>query len=76
MLKPNFFYRTLIRNRLDESFQIFGSNPLTCDSALFPGKISPYSNRIFPGKRRGDKALILTYLDSPMADVLQRKTGN
>ena len=28
------------------------------------------SNRIFPGKGRGDRALILTYLDSPMAQIL------
>ena len=27
------------------------------------------SNRVFPGKGRGDRYLILTYLDSPMADV-------
>ena len=38
---------------------------------MFPSKNSPNiakgNNHIFPGKRRGDKALILTYLDSPMA---------
>ena len=27
------------------------------------------SNRVFPGKGRGDRALILKYLDSPMAKV-------
>ena len=27
------------------------------------------SNRIFPGKERGKRALMLTYLDSPMAEV-------
>ena len=45
----------------------FDSNP-----ALFPGKNSPNLAKIyliFPGKERGDKALILTYLDSPMAEV-------
>ena len=43
----------------------FDSNPLICDPSLFPGKNSPniaYSNYIFPGKERGDKAFILTYL--------------
>ena len=28
------------------------------------------ANRLFPGKGRGDKALILTYLDSAMANRL------
>ena len=31
---------------------------------------SNIANRVFPGKGRGDRALILTYLDSPMAEVL------
>ena len=52
----------------------FDSNPLICDPTLFPGKNSPNiaksNNRVFPGKGRGDRALILTYLDSPMAEVL------
>ena len=51
----------------------FDFNPLICDPTLFPGKNSPNiaksNNRVFPGKGRGDRALILTYLDSPMADV-------
>ena len=50
----------------------FDSKTLTFDTALFPGKNSPNiakSNCIFPGKRRGDKTLILTYFDSPMAEV-------
>ena len=50
----------------------FGTAPLTCDPALFPGKNIPNiakSNGIFPGKGRGDKDFILTYLDSSMADV-------
>ena len=50
----------------------FGSKPLTCDTTLFPGKNSPNfanSNRVFPGKGRGDRALILTYLDSPIVEV-------
>ena len=48
------------------------SNTLICDPTLFPGKNSPNiakSNRVFPGKGKEDKALILTYLNSPMAEV-------
>ena len=51
---------------------IFDSNPLIYDPTLFPGKnrtIITSSNRVFPGKGRGDKILILTYLDGPMAEV-------
>ena len=50
----------------------FGSNPLICDATLFPGKNSPNiakSNSVFPGKGRGDRALILTYLDSSLAEA-------
>ena len=50
----------------------FDSHPLIYDTTLFPDKNSPNianSNRIFPGERRGDTALILTYLDSPIAEV-------
>ena len=50
----------------------FDSHPLIYDTALFPDKNSPNianSNRVFPGERRGDRALILTYLDSPIAEV-------
>ena len=39
----------------------FDSTPLTFDPALFPGKNIPNiakSNRIFPGKGRGDKDFI------------------
>ena len=39
----------------------FDSTPLTFDPALFPGKNVPSiakSNRIFPGKGRGDKDFI------------------
>ena len=46
----------------------YDSDPLTCDTTLFTAKYSPNSvksNRIFPGKERGERALILTYLDSP-----------
>ena len=42
----------------------FDSNPLICDPSLFPGINSPSitkSTCVLPGKRRGDKALILTY---------------
>ena len=40
---------------------------LTCDPALFPARNSLNSakcNCIFPGKRRGDRALILAHLDN------------
>ena len=46
--------------------------PFVCDPTLFPGKISPNisnSNCVFPGKGRGDRALILTYLHNPAAEV-------
>ena len=49
----------------------FYSNPLICDTTLFPGKNSPNIAkhfRVLPEKGRGDRALILTYLDSPMAE--------
>ena len=42
------------------------------DLTWFPGKNSPNigkSNRVFPRKGKGDRALILTNLDCPMADV-------
>ena len=48
-------------------------NPLICDPTLFPGKNSPNiakSNRVSPGKGRGDRTWILTYLDSSRAEVL------
>ena len=50
----------------------FDSTPLFCDPALFPGKNIQNiakSNHIFPGKGRGDKDFISTYLDSSMAKV-------
>ena len=50
----------------------FDSNPLIFDPNLLPGKNSPNiakSNHVFLGKGTGDRALILTYLDSPMAEV-------
>ena len=55
----------------------FDSSPLTCDPALFPGKNSTNiakSNHIFPGKKRGNKTFILTYLYSPTADVFPRQS--
>ena len=45
----------------------FDSNPLICDPALFPSKNSSNiakSNRVFPGKAKKDRALVLTYLNS------------
>ena len=50
----------------------FDSNPLICDLTLFPCKNSPdiaKSNHVFPGRGKEDRALILTYLNSPMAKV-------
>ena len=50
----------------------FDLNPLTSDLTLFPVKNSPNSaksNHIFTGKERGDRNLLLTFLDSPMAEV-------
>ena len=50
----------------------FDSTPLNCDPTVFPGKIIlilQKSNHIFPGKRKGDKNFILTYLDSSMTEV-------
>ena len=51
---------------------IFDSDPLTFDLSLFPAKNSrnrAKTNHIFSGKVRRDKALILQYLDSPMANL-------
>ena len=50
----------------------FGSNPLSCEPTLFPGKNNPNihkSNRVFPGKRWWDRALTLTYLHTPMPEA-------
>ena len=50
----------------------FNSEPLTCNPTLRRAKNSPdraKSNYVFPGKGRGDRALILTYINSPMAEV-------
>ena len=50
----------------------FDSNPLIRDPTLFPGKNIPNiakSVRVFPGNWKEDRALILTYLDSSMAEV-------
>ena len=50
----------------------FDSNPLICDPTMFPVKNNPNianSNRVFPGKGREDRALILKYLDSQIAEV-------
>ena len=53
-------------------YQILILPSLNCYPAIFPGKNIPNiakSNHIFPGKGRGDKEFILTYLDSSMAEV-------
>ena len=53
-------------------YQILILPPMNCYPAMFPGKNIPNiarSNHIFPGKGRGDKDFILTYLDSSMADA-------
>ena len=58
-----------------QNFVKFYSNPLTCDPTLFSGKSSPNigrSNCIFSGKERGDRALILTYLDSLITKFFHR----
>ena len=46
----------------------FNSNPLTCKTAPFSK--SEKTNRVFAGKGRGGRTLVLAYLDSPMAKVL------
>ena len=49
----------------------FDSDPFTCDLALFPAKTIPNntkSNCIFLGEEKGDRALILRYLDSRSAE--------
>ena len=55
---------------MKKNFSNVDSNHLTCDLDLFPGNNKTNiakSNLVFPGKGRGDKALIVTCLDSPMA---------
>ena len=50
----------------------FYSNPLICNTSLFLGKNClnmAKSNHVFPGKKKGDRALILTYLDILVAEV-------
>ena len=50
----------------------FDSDPLNCDLALFPAKNNTNrakSNRIFPRIKEEDRNLILTYLNSLMAEV-------
>ena len=50
----------------------FDSDLFNCDPTLFAAKNSPNSaksNHIFPGNGRGDRALILTKLDSPMVEA-------
>ena len=45
---------------------------MICDPTLFPSKNSPNiakSNHVFPGKMKGHRALILTYLDSLMVEI-------
>ena len=54
--------KLLQRVDLDKSHIV--SDPLTCDLTLFPTKIAR-------GETRGDKALILTDLDSPMVEIFQ-----
>ena len=65
MLKPKCFYK------FTKFCQNFDSNPLICDPTLFASKSSPNiaKNRVFPGKGREDRALSLTYFDSPIAEV-------
>ena len=72
MLEPTCFYK------FTKTLSNFDSNPLIFDSTLFPGKNSPNiakSNRVFSAKGRGDRALIFTYLDNPMAEVFLHYTA-
>ena len=49
----------------------FDSGPLICDHAPFLVKnyqTRAKSNRIFPGKLREDRALILQYLHNPLVE--------
>ena len=51
-------------------FSDFDPDPLTFGFGGFPARNSQNmekSNRISPGKTRGERALILQYLDNPMA---------
>ena len=53
-------------------FSNFDPNPLICGPTLFFGKNSPNiskNSRAFSGKGRGYRLLILTYLDSPIAET-------
>ena len=48
-----------------------------CDLAQFPSKGNPNSaksNCIFPGKGREDRAVILTYLESPIDKLFLEKS--
>ena len=50
----------------------FDSNPLIYDPTLFPGKSNlniAESNCVLPGNGKGDSALVLTHLNSLMAEV-------
>ena len=75
MLEPKFFYRKLTEIMwMKQVLSKFDSNPLTYDPALFSGKNSQNiakCNYIFPAKRKGDKDLILTNLDSSTAEVFR-----
>ena len=66
------FVGTIIFSQIYKILSNFHSNPLICDPTLFPSKNSPNiakSNRAFPGKLRGHRSLILTYLENPMAEA-------
>ena len=66
------FVGTIIFSQIYKILSNFYSNPLICDPTLFPSKNSTNivkSNSAFPGKLRAHTALILTYLDSPMAEA-------
>lgn len=64
VLESIFFHIKLTRSCVDK-MSSFDSDSVTCDPTLFPVKNSrkkAKGNHLFPGKERGDRALLLTYL--------------
>ena len=69
---------------MKEDMSNFDSNPLTSDpllpplSPLFPAKTVQTVQKVtvFSRKERGDRALILTYLDNPIAELFPHYSQN